>query len=122
MPEPVTKMGEIRNQTKAELRLLPFMLGKLVGGVMAVIGVAGLVIIETRKPEPLMSELLPCIGTAISGSIIFLLCSRMITRRQRAAATPVVSSRAVMRMDVIAWSLLLLLVSIVLLVTFLVTR
>ncbi|MRR05447.1 MAG: hypothetical protein EG828_00655 [Deltaproteobacteria bacterium] len=122
MPEPVTEMGEICNQTKSELRLLPFMLGKLVGGGMTVIGVAGLVIIGTRKPESLISELLLCIAAAISGSIVFLLCSRMMARRQRTAASPAISSRAVMRMDVIAWSLLLLLVSIALLITFIVTR
>jgi len=40
------------NQTKSEIKQLPFMLGKLLGGVMVVVGVTGLVLILDREVGP----------------------------------------------------------------------
>ena len=42
-------MGNIKKQIKSEINQLPFMLGKLTGGAMAVIGFPGMIVVITRK-------------------------------------------------------------------------
>jgi len=41
-------MGKIANQVKSELKQLPFMLGKLLGEIIAVVGFTAAVAVITR--------------------------------------------------------------------------
>ena len=73
-------MSDILNRTKSEIKQLPLMLGKMAGGIMAVIGVAGLVLIWTGKSGSLLSSLVPYAISVVLGFLLFLLCSRAMPR------------------------------------------
>jgi len=109
------------NQTKSEIKQLPFMLGKLLGGVMVVVGVTGLVLIWTGKSGPLLSSLVPYFISALLGILLFLLSSRAMSRRKKESSPQTMPARKPLRENVVAWSLLLLLVIAFLLISSFVT-
>ncbi|MHC1697793.1 MAG: hypothetical protein AB9919_07000 [Geobacteraceae bacterium] len=115
-------MNDILSRTKSEIKRLPWMLGKLAGGILAVIGVAGLVLIWTGKSGSLLSSQLPYIISAVLGFVLFLLCSRAMARSKTGSSPPVMPVRNQLRANLIAWSLLLLFVLVFLVSTYLVTR
>jgi hypothetical protein len=115
-------MSDVLNQAKSEIKQLPFMLGKLVGGIMVVVGVAGLVLIWTGKSGPLLSSLVPYFFSALLGFLLFQLCSRTLARRVKKSPLQTVPARDVLQVNIVAWSLLLLLVIIFLLITYFVTQ
>jgi hypothetical protein len=115
-------MSEVLNQAKSEIKQLPFMLGKLLGGILLVVGVAGLVLIWTGKSGPLLSSLAPYFYSALLGFLLFYLCSRTMARRMKESSLQTVPARDVPRVSIVAWSLLLLLVIVFLLATYFVTR
>ena len=123
MPWPIryAEMSDVLNQAKSEIKQLPFMLGKLLGGIMLVVGVAGLVLIWTGKSGPLLSSLVPYFFSALLGVLLFQLCSRTMARRMKESSLQTVSTRDVLRVNIVAWSLLLLLVVVFLLITYFVT-
>lgn len=98
------------------------MFGKLVGGILAVVGVAGLVLIWTGKTGSLLSLPVPYVFSAVLGFLLFLLCSRTMARSKAGSSLPVMPVPSQVRMNIIAWSLLLLLVLVFLVITYLVTR
>lgn len=115
-------MGDLFQRTRSELRLLPFMLGKLVGGAMAAVGAGAAVAMLGNRPGTSPADALPYAVTAVAGIILFAVSSRMLVRRagrEKADAVPPAPSP---KMSVIAWTLLLLLAAGFLLVAFLVTR
>lgn len=114
-------MSDILNRTKSEIKQLPWMLGKLAGGILAVVGVAGLVLIWTGKSGSLLSSLVPYVISAVLGFLLFLLCSRPITRGKTGSSLPVTPVGNQVRANIIAWSLLLLLALVFLLITYLMT-
>jgi len=116
------EMSDVLNQTKSEIKQLPFMLGKLVGGIMVVVGVAGLVLIWTGKSGPLLSSLVPYFFSTLLGFLLFQLCSRTLARRVKKSPLQTVPARDVLQVNIVAWSLLLLLVLIFLLITYFVTQ
>lgn len=109
-------------QAKSEIKQLPFMLGKLVGGILVVIGVAGLVLIWTGNSGPLLSSLVPYLFSALLGILLFQLCSRTMARRLEESPRQAVPTREMLRVNIVAWSLLLLLVIVFLLITYFVTQ
>ncbi|MRR56081.1 MAG: hypothetical protein EG822_16530 [Deltaproteobacteria bacterium] len=115
-------MSDILNRTKSEIKQLPWMLGKLAGGIMAVVGVAGLVLIWTGKTGSLLSSLVPYVFSAVLGFLLFLYCSRAMTRSKTGSTLPVMPVHNQVRTNIIAWSLLLLIVLVFLVITYLVTR
>ncbi|MDD2319125.1 MAG: hypothetical protein PHO83_03635 [Geobacteraceae bacterium] len=112
-------MGEIFRQTKREIRQLPFMLGKLVGGVLVIVGVTALVLIGSRRSNLLLWDLAPYFFAALIGIMLFLFCSRALARCLKENSAHTVSTRDSLRMNIVAWSLLLLLVVVFLLGVFL---
>lgn len=115
-------MGDLLRRTRSELRLLPYMLGKLVGGAVAALGAAAAVAMLGNRPGTTPADALPYTAAAIAGIIVFAVSSRMLARRagsEKVDARPTSSSP---KMSVIAWTVLLLLAAGFLLVTFLVTR
>jgi hypothetical protein len=115
-------MRDLLRQARSELRLLPFMLGKLVGGVMAALGAAAAVAMLGNRPGTSPSDALPYAVAAVAGIIVFAVSSRMLSRRSgnvtAVAATPAPS----LRMSVVSWTVLLLLAAGFLLGAFLSTR
>jgi hypothetical protein len=114
-------MSDLLNQAKSEIRQLPYMLGKLVGGILAVVGVTGLVLIWTGKSGPLLSSQLPYFFSAFLGLALFLFSS-MVMARSMKSSLQTVTARNEQRVSIIAWSLLLLLLMVFLLITYFVTR
>jgi hypothetical protein len=76
-----TNMGAIKEQIKSEIKQLPLTLGKLTGGILAVIGFPGVIIIITRKSNPSFPDILPYFVLGIFGVLIFLLSSRLFEKR-----------------------------------------
>jgi len=74
-------MGKIKKQIKSEIKRLPFTLSKLIGGIMAVIGFPGVIIISNRKANPSYSDIMPYFILGIIGVAVFLLSSRLFEKR-----------------------------------------
>lgn len=115
-------MSEILNQARSEIRRLPCMLGKLFGAILAVIGVAGLVLIWTGKSGPLLSSLVPYLVSVFLGFFLFLFCARLMARGEKGRSLINIPARNQVRANVVVWSFLLILAAVFLLVTYFVTR
>ena len=74
-------MGKIKRQFTLELKQLPCMLGKLAGGLLAVIGFTKAVITGTRTAGATFADTLPAILAGCAGIIIFLIFSRLLAKR-----------------------------------------
>jgi len=114
-------MEKIKKQTMSEIRQLPFTLTKLVGALMAVIGIPGVIIILTRKPNPSFSEILPYFLLGIAGIVIFVIASKMLSKRTKENKDPAPLPKVRRQMSILSWSILLALMAIFLLITYLVT-
>lgn len=97
------------------------MLGKVLGGILVVVGVAGLILIWTGKSGPLLASLEPYFLSALLGILLFLASSRAMARNMK-DSLQTVPTRNALRVSSVAWSLLLLLVIVFLLITYFVTR
>ncbi|GLI39988.1 hypothetical protein KI811_01975 [Geobacter hydrogenophilus] len=101
-------MGEIRRQARAELRQLPLMLGKLAGGIAAVIGFTAAVAIATRRPGWSVGDILPALLAGCAGVAVFALSARALRRRlsDQLAGEPLPAAGA--RTSLLSWGVLLL--------------
>lgn len=95
-------MGKIFDQTIAEIKHLPLMLGKLIGGLAAAIGFTTAVI-KTRSSGWSIKDILLYLLIGSAGCIIFTLSARSLKRR---LSTQAIDS--VPFMNVLSWALLLL--------------
>jgi len=109
-------------QVKSEIKQLPFMIGKAIGGMMAVIGFTAAVVVITRSASPSFAGILPSALLGCLGVVIFVLSSRLLTRRlaEIPGEKSVPDDRT--RTSMLPWAILLLLAAIFLIVTFLVTK
>ena len=57
------------------------MLGKLIGGIIAVIGFGGLVYISTRPPKPTALSIAAYAVAGVIGIAIFAACSHIMSSR-----------------------------------------
>lgn len=116
------RIGKIASQVKSELKQLPFMLGKLLGGIMAVVGFTAAVVIITKKAGQSLADILPFALLGGSGIIIFVLSSRLLAKRlsENPAETLIFDDRT--RMSMLPWIILLLIVAVFLFCTYLITR
>lgn len=101
-------MRDIIRQTKAELRHLPLMLGKLAGGIAAVIGFTAAVVVVTRRPDWSAGDVLPALLAGSAGVAVFVLSARALRRRLSAqgAGEPLPADGG--RTSPLSWGLLLL--------------
>lgn len=97
-------MGKITRQTKEDLQHLPFMLGKLLGGIVAVIGFTGWVLHITRHN----GGALPWFLVGAAGIALFILAARARARRDAGRAASTSSPAGNRRTNLVAWGLLLL--------------
>ena len=115
-------MGKTTRQTKAELRQLPLMLGKLLGGTTAVIGFTAAVGIMTRMPGPGLENILPSLLLGCAGIVIFRVSARGLPGRSSipGEGAPLPADRTVI--NLLPWGLLLLFAGIFLACTYFLTR
>ena len=71
----------MKNSVRSEARQLPLMLGKLAGGILAVIGFGGLVYISTRPPEPTALSVASYAVAGIVEIAVFVVCARIMSSR-----------------------------------------
>jgi Na+/melibiose symporter-like transporter len=114
------KMGKIEKQIKSEIKQLPFMLGKLLGGIMAVIGFPGIIIVN-RKSNATFSDILPYFLLGIIGVCIFLISSKLFAERgnESAQSTPTLKEKR--QTSIISWVIFLIFIAIFILITFIIT-
>lgn len=74
-------MSIIRESLKQEIKQLPFTLGKLLGAMMAVIGIPAVIWITTRHPSSSWQEVVPYALQGISGILIFHVSSILARHR-----------------------------------------
>ena len=100
-------MEKIKNQLCAEIKRLPLILGKLLGGMMAVVGLSGAVIILVRWPNPSWPDIMPYALAGISGLVVFILCGRAIEKKKKENPGSVPAAREKMIINVVAWAILI---------------
>lgn len=103
-------MGKITGKARAELRSLPLMLGKALGGIAAVAGFGMAVFGATRSPS-LTAGVSPLASLVVGaiGMLSFVICGRILAKRVLPAAEPETAAER-QRTSALAWGLLLLLV------------
>lgn len=103
-------MGKMADKTRAELRALPLMLGRALGGIAAVAGFGLAVFAATRSPQ-VAAGVSPLVAfiVGVLGLLTFIICGRLLANRPQAVAVPETAS-ARRQTSALAWGLLLLLV------------
>ncbi len=114
-------MGKMAERAKDELRQLPFMIGKVVGGIMAVGGFTALVVVLTRTPGSMAAIFLATFvgGTGVA---VFALAGRLLDKRLAGQGGEPVPASDRWRTSFLAWVLLLFLGAIFLVCTYFLTR
>jgi hypothetical protein len=115
-------MDKTDGQVKSELKLLPFMLGKLLGGFVTVFGFTAAVVIVTRKPGLPFAYLPLSLLLGVSGVAIFLLSSRLLEKRRSANKAEALVPDRRKSTSILSWAILLLLAAIFLLCSYFMTR
>lgn len=115
-------MGNMVKQAQSELKQLPAMLGKLLGGLMAVAGFASMVWIMTRRSDWVVADIGGYAGLGVAGIIVFVLSSRLLARRLAETPAEATLPKENARTSMLVWGILLLLVLIFLVCTYFVTR
>lgn len=98
-------MGIIKESVKQEIKQLPFMLGKLLGTVMAVIGIPAVIWIAARNPAASWQEVAPYALQGIFGILIFYVSSILARHRLRALPPPVQSQAEKNRASILVWKI-----------------
>jgi hypothetical protein len=110
------------DQVKAELRLLPLMLGKLLGACMAIIGFTMAVLTITRKTNASLMDSLPTLFLGAIGMIVFVIFSKKTGKQLSGVKAEHLLPGYSKRINMLSWGFLLLLVSGFLLCTWFMTR
>ncbi len=115
-------MGKIIRQTVSEIKQLPLLLGKLLGGIMAAIGFPGAILVAARRANPTLPDILPYIVAGVAGIVIFTASSRALAKRFGNYGNEPLSMKEKKRISFMAWIILLLLATVFLLCTYFMTR
>ena len=111
-------MGTIRQHTREEFRRLPLLLGKLLGGLVAVAGFTAAVFLETRQTPASPGALRLSLLAGGAGVLVFVLAGQGLARRERGRTVPAAGPGT----NRLAWGLLLLLALLFLAGSYLLTR
>jgi hypothetical protein len=114
-------MGKIKKQIKWEIKQLPFMLGKFIGGAMAVIGFPGVIIIITRRSNPSFADIFPYLLLGILGIIIFIISSKLLLKRIKKNSDLTPTPKEKMQTSILSWMIFLIFIAIFLLIIFIIT-
>ena len=106
----------MKHQIRAEFMQLPLMLGKVLGGLAAVIGFTTAVLIMTRPSDAASGDLLPPLLLWGAGIAVFLLSARRLSKRSMIAAEET-RPADITRMSMLSWTLFVLFAAIFLVVT-----
>ena len=115
-------MGLINRQIRSEIRLLPFMLGKVAGGFMAVAGFTVVAVVITRRTNPSWTDIWPYLLFGMSGVFLFYISSRLAVRRAAENDDPVSTSQDSKKAGMLSWILFFAAASVFILVTYIITK
>lgn len=115
------KDGQVVKKAMAELKQLPLILGKLLGGVAAVVGCTMAVLTVTRHSDSAPTKSLLPLLIAAAGVVVFVLSGRVLSRRLSVPPGELKPADR-LRMDMLAWVLLLAFVGIFLVVVWFLTK
>ena len=98
-------MGKIKNQFNAELKLLPFTLIKFIGGALSVIGFMGasFFLLNDKIQSPSLLLLFSFFVAAIAGVVIFIISSKMLTKRLDENPDLALNAKNKTSTSIIAW-------------------
>jgi len=114
-------MRTIKNQIISEMKHLPFTLSKLIGGIMAIIGFPGVIIIITRKSNPSYLDIMPYSILGIIGVSIFSLSSILFRKRTNKNGDFAPTTKEKTHISIISWLIFLIFIAICILITFILT-
>ena len=112
-------MGKITSQAKLELKQLPYMLGKLFGSIVAIVGFTLAVVAATRKTDSAFVDILPSLFLGVAGIVIFVFVSKKLVKRLSENKIEAFTPDDSTRISMLSWGILLLLVLALLLCTYL---
>jgi len=115
-------MGKILKQTGSELKQLPLILAKLLGGIMAVIGLSAAIFLATRSPEPASGDPVLSALLGVSGIAVFILSSKALVKRKADRQFQDLETRDKVRLSFLAWVLLLVFVALFLVIVLFLAR
>lgn len=115
-------MGLIKRQIRAEIRLLPYMLGKTAGGFTAVAGFTGAVIVITRRANSAWSDSLPYLLIGVSGLFLFYISSRLAVKKTEANKDADPTLRDTKKAGMISWIIFFAAASAFILLTYIITK
>jgi len=101
---------------------LPMMMVKLIGGIMAVIGFAGAVVMVTRRPQPSFTDIWPYATAGLSGTVMFYIAAKLLEKQANKADDSSLTRKDKTRTGIISWAVLLILAAIFILITWMITR
>jgi hypothetical protein len=111
-------MGKIKDQVRQEFGLLPFMLGKLVGGALAVVGFPGMIIILTRRTHPTISDIWPYALMGVAGIVLFVFSSRWLSRSEKISRDETPTLKDKIKINIISWAIFLIFIGLFILMTY----
>jgi hypothetical protein len=98
----------MKGQFRSEAKQLPSILAKLAGGLVAVGGLGGAVIVLTRRPDPSWGGALVWALVGVIGLAVFLAASRLLAgRMDEDDSAPTAKARA--KTSALSWLILLVL-------------
>ncbi|MCE5193874.1 MAG: hypothetical protein LLF28_00200 [Nitrospiraceae bacterium] len=106
----------------SELKQLPFMLGKLIGGVMTVIGFTGGIFVITRKPDQSLSAIITFFAAGILGICIFILSSKLLEKQVNRDINSAPEQKDQTQVNIISWMTFSILIAIFLLITYIIIK
>ena len=102
-------MEKIPGKVRAELRSLPLMFGKALGGIAAAAGFGMAVFVATRGPNATAGSPSTALVVGVLGVLVFVVCGRILAKRESPAPELETAAES-RRTSALAWGLLLLLV------------
>ena len=114
-------MRDLFRQARSEMKQLPFMLGKLLGAAMAIIGCAAAIVVQSGRPGMTETNAPRYWLAALVGIIIFVVSSRAQARRGKDSRQHSLTTANKVRMNAMSWILLLIFASAFLLFLFCMT-
>jgi zinc transporter ZupT len=114
-------MGTLKQQIAEDLKKLPLILGKLLGGLTAVLGFAIAIWILSRNPERSGDVILFPLFLGGAGVVIFVLTGRSLSGRSTGPVEKA-EGRDKTRMNLLTWALFLLFAGIFLVCSYFLTR
>ncbi len=99
----------MKEQTRSELKRLPYTIGKVIGGLLAVIGFGAAVYVYTHRAASSFNDVSPFLAAGIAGLIIFLVCSWSLSKKARDNEGSEPAGKEKKRANALSWTILLIL-------------